>query len=638
MQKSFARKLCFGTAFLAAFVFTAVFLPAKDPPPIQVAVDLREAPRRIFHAHLKIPATSGPLTLMYPKWIPGEHAPTGPIADVAGLEFTAAGKRLAWQRDAVDMYAFHVEVPAGADSVEVALDYLSPSSAEGFTASPAATAQLAVLNWNLLVLYPQGRQSDELTCVASLRLPAGWKFGTALPLAGESAGQIQFQPVSLTTLMDSPVIAGAYLRSILLSPGETPHRLNLAGDSAAAVAIGPELEARYRQLVAEAGALFGARHYRHYDFLLALSNYIHPLGLEHHESSDNRAPERALLDPDLRNYFADLLPHEFVHSWNGKFRRPADLTTSDYEKPMRGNLLWVYEGLTQYLGNVLAARSGLWTPEQYRENLAWVAAYLDQRPGRTWRPLADTAVAAQLLYEARHEGEAWRRSVDFYDESELIWLEADAIIRRESQGKRSLDDFCRRFHGGQSSAPAVVTYTFEDVVAALNQAASYDWRGFFTARLQSTAPRAPLEGLEGSGWRLVYTDAPNEHLRAKEEVSRVTDLRFSLGLIVKSDESSGTIVDVIPGTAAARAGIGPGMKLMAVNGRQWSPVVLREAVRAAKGGSEAIELLVQNAEYYKTYRLEYQGGERYPHLERHALRPDLLEQIIRPRTSGAGSN
>ncbi len=635
MQKSTRGKVAFGIAALVALGLSAAPLPAKDPPPIQIAVDLREAPRRIFHARLTIPAAPGPLTLEYPQWIPGEHEPSGPIADLAGVRFTAGGKPLAWRRDAVDMYAFHCQVPAGADSVEVTLDYLSPGGGEGFSASPAATAQLAVLEWNLLVLYPQGSKSDALTYVASLRLPAGWKFGTALEVAAESAGEIKFQPVSLTTLVDSPVIAGAYFRAVELSPGETPaHQLDLAGDSAAAVAISPELVDRFKRLVTEAGALFGARHYRHYDFLLALSDYVHPFGLEHHQSSDNRAAERALHDPDLYLLFAGLLPHEFVHSWNGKYRRPAGLATPDFQQPMRGELLWVYEGLTQYLGGVLAARSGLRTPEQYREHLAWVAAYLDQRPGRTWRPLADTAVAAQMLYGARPDWASWRRGVDYYDESDLIWLEADTIIRQRSHGARSLDDFCRQFYGGTSGAPVVVTYTFEDVVTALNEAAAYDWRNFFLTRLESNGPHAPLGGIEGGGWRLVYTDVVNEHLRSAEEATNVFDVRFSLGVILRhkeNDKDDGKIIDVIPGSPAAQAGIGPGMKLIAVNGRQWSPVLVREAIRSAKGGAEPIELLVENAEYYKTCRVDYHDGERYPHLEREPGRSDLLEQILRAR-------
>lgn len=609
-------------ALIATLLAIAASSPAQDSQKaIRIRVDLTEAPRRIFHARMDIPAAPGPLTLEYPQWIPGEHGPTGPIADLAGLKFTSGGKPLVWRRDDVDMYAFHIDVPAGGSSVEVALDYLAPSSAAGFSASPPATAQLAILEWNLVVLYLRGAKSDQLIYEPSLRLPAGWRFGTALEVSKESGGEVEFKPVTLTTLVDSPVIAGAHFRAIPLSPGETPaHQLDLAGDSESAVNMSAETVGRYRQLVAEAGALFGVRHYRHYDFLLALSDHVTPLGLEHHQSSDNRAPARMLLEPELGNSFGDLLPHEFTHSWNGKYRRPEGLTPPNFQEPLRGELLWVYEGLTQYLGQVLAARSGLWTPELYRETVAWTAGYLDQRPGRTWRPLLDTAVAAQILYGSRSEWTAWRRSVDFYDESSLIWLEADTVIRRESQGQNSLDDFCRRFHGAPAkadgndpSAPTVVTYTFDDVVAALNDVARHDWRRFFTVRLNSTEPTAPLAGLAGSGWKLVFTDVMNEHLRAMQEANKLIDARFSLGLILRRDESDkddGAIIDVIPGMPAAQAGIAPGMRLVAVNGQRWSSETLREALRAVKGGSEPIELLVENAGSYKTYRCPAHAGER----------------------------
>jgi len=605
---------------------------------MRIAVDLREAPRRIFHARLEIPASPGQLTLAYPKWIPGEHGPTGPITDLAGLKFTAAGKPLAWRRDDVDMYAFHIEVPPGASAVEVSLDYISPVNTGSFSSSPASTAQIAVLNWNTVLLYPQGAKSDELTCAPSLRLPKNWKFGTALEAASEENEEIKFQQVSLTTLVDSPVLAGAFLRTIDLSPGQTPaHHLKIAGDSAAAAAMSAEVEAHYRQLVAETGALFGARHYRHYDFLVSLSDNLQPFGLEHHESSDDRAPERMLLDADLRYVFGGLLPHEMTHSWNGKYRRPASLATPDFATPMQGELLWVYEGLTQHLGTLLAARSGAWTPGQYREHLAYIAAYLDNRPGRTWRPLQDTAVAAQLLYEARGDWASWRRGVDFYDESDLIWLEADTVIRRQTQGRRSLDDFCRRFHGGQNTPPGVAPYKLEDVVTAMNEVAAFDWRTFFRTRLDSNGPGAPLGGLEASGWRLVYNETPNEWIRATEETAKDTNVQFSLGMMLRHEEGSkddGTIQDVIPGSPAAQAGIGPGMKLVAVNGRQWTPEVLREALRAGKRAAEPIELLTVNAEYYRTYRLNYHGGERYPHLERSGG-ADLLEEIIAPKARGS---
>src|SRR2546422_308666 len=540
------------------------------------------------------------------------------------------------------MYSFHLQVPVGAKELQVSFDTITSGDSAGATGAAASTNVLD-LNWNQVVLYPQGTNSDAVEFEASVHLPAGWKFGTALPIKKQSDEIVEFNPVSLTQLVDSPLIAGDnYLRIGLNQPGEFPvHVIDMVSESEAALAMTPQQAAAYHSLVAEAGALFGALHYTKYHFLYTLSDEVGHHGLEHHESSDNSVPERTLIDPELRLMEVGLLPHEFVHSWNGKYRRPAGLATPDYQQPMRGDLLWVYEGLTQYLGYVLTARSGLRTPDAQREYLAWVGAYLDHWPGRTWRPLEDTAVAAQILYGTRGEAwTSWRRSTDFYDESLLIWLEADTIIRRESQGRHSLDDFCRRFHGGQSGAPAVVPYIFDDVVAAMNEVAAYDWRGFFTARLNSTSPHAPLGGLEGSGWRLVYTDTLNEHLRSMERVSKLTDVRFSIGVIVKNekdDKDDGAILDVIPGTPAALVGIGPGMRLLAINGRKWSPDVLRDALRASKGSSGPIELRVENAEHYQTYRLDYHDGERYPHLVRDAARTDLLDQILRPRASSSSS-
>jgi len=599
--------------------------------PIRIAVDLRDATKYIFHAALDFPVKEGALTLVYPKWIPGDHAPTGPILDLTGLKFRAGGKEIPWLRDDVDMYAFHCKVPAGAETLEVSLDYLSPTAAQSAWENSAATSQLALLNWFLVLLYTQGAKSDDLTYEARLRLPAGWKYGTALPVAKDSGDEIVFQPASLTTLMDSPVIAGAYLRTIELSKGEQPeHRIHIAADSAAANEATPEQVLHLRQLVAETGAIFGARHYRRYDFLLSLTDNMHVDGVEHHESSDNRAGERMLRDPMVLETQMDLLPHEFFHSWNGKYRRPEGLATPDYQAPMKGDLLWVYEGLTEYYGTILAARSGFWTPEGLRETLASQAAYLNQRPGRSWRDLQDTAISVQFLYSARPEGSSWRRGADYYEESTLIWLEADTIIREKTQGKKSLDDFCKKFHGGQNTPLKIVPYTFEDVVAAMQDIVPYDWRTFFTERLTSHGPGAPLGGLENSGWRLVFNDTMNEHQRAEDAVGHTTDVQFSLGIIVHDpgSENSDEISDVIPGSPAAQAGIVPGMRLVAVNGRRWTPEILREAIRQAKGGKEPMELLVENAEYFRTYRVDYHGGERYPHLERNG-KPDLLSEIAK---------
>lgn len=605
--------------------------PANQLQPITLNVDATEAPRKILHARLSIPVAPGPLTLLYPKWIPGEHGPTGPITDLAGLKLMAGGKPIPWRRDDVEMYALHCDIPAGANAVEATLDFLLPASTEGFSSAASATSRLVVLNWNQVLLYPEGSSSDALIYAANLRLPVGWKYGTALPVAREAESSISFNPVTLTRLVDSPVIAGAYFRSVKLTEGSTPSfQIDMVSDNPAALMMSEEQIAHYKRLVAEAEALFGAHHYEHYHFLYTLSDYVAHFGLEHHESSDDRVAEQTLIDEALSKSSADLLPHEFVHSWNGKYRRPAGLATPNYEQPMKGELLWVYEGLTEYLGSILAPRSGLRSAEDQREHLAAIAAYLDRYPGRTWRPLTDTAVAAQLLYNASSSWFALRRGVDYYDEGELIWLEADVIIRQQTQGKRSLNDFCRRFHGGQNTSPMVKPYTFDEVVNTMNEVASYDWRTFFTTRLNSTEPHAPLGGITGSGWRLVYTESQGDYLKALEQANKMTDLSFSIGIRLGED---GGIGDVVPGFPAAQVGLGPGMKLVAVNGRRYSIAGLRAALHTAKTSSEPIELLVENTGVFKTYQLNYHDGERYPHLERDASKPDLLDQIIKPLTS-----
>lgn len=633
------RFIRFGAAILLLSA-NSVFAQAEKEP-VRIAVDLRDSPRHVFHAKLKFPVKPGPLTLVYPKWIQGEHAPTGPIVNLTGLKILARGKEVPWRRDDVDMYAFHLDVPQGAEMLEVSLDYLSPPpESSGSRDRSDATAKIAILNWYLVTLYPQGIKTDDLTYEASLQLPAGWKYGTALPVAKETPEEIAFAPATLTTLIDSPLITGEYFRNIDLAPGQKPeHTIHIAADGPAALAASTAEVQHLRQLVAESGALFGARHYRRYDFLLALSDKMPPDGVEHHESSDNRTPEALFLDPDVRETQMDLLAHEFTHSWNGKYRRPAGLVAPDYQTPLKGDLLWVYEGLTQYYGVMLSARSGFWTPQRLREYLAATAAYLNDRPGRTWRDLQDTAISAQILYTAPVAGSSWRRSVDYYDEGTLIWLEADTIIRKESNGKKSLDDFCRKFYGSENGAPKVVPYTFGDVVAALNELTPYDWNSFFTERLTTHGPGAPLGGVVNSGWKLVFTETMNEHQRSEEIVTQEADVEYSLGFHVHATggEESDRILDVIPGSPADKAGLAPGMHLLAVNGRRWTPELLRDAIKRAGNNKEPIELLAENNDYFQTYRVEYHGGEKYPHLEATSGKTDVLAEISRMKAASAAA-
>jgi predicted metalloprotease with PDZ domain len=594
-------------------------------PTITIAVDATDVPRKIIHAQLTIPATPGPLTLLYPKWIPGEHGPTGPIQELTGLKFTANGQLLKWRRDLLDGWTFHVEVPQGVSAVNVALDYAAPAAEGGiYTGGMSTTEKMTVLSWNTLLLYPANWTTDELTYTASLRLPAGWKFGTPLPIASQAGGEIKFSPASLTTLVDSPVIAGEYLRVVPLA--ENPHQeMDITADSAAALDAPAEVLENYKTLTDQAFKLFGARHFRDYHFVYSLSDHLAHFGLEHHESNDSRVDERGLVDPEHRLLHAGLLTHEYVHSWNGKYRRPADLATPDYEKPMQTDLLWVYEGLTSYLGDLLSARSGIRTPEQYRDALALIAARLDNLPGRTWRNLQDTADGVPAMQDSPDQWESWRRQLDYYDEDVLNWLWVDTIIRQQTHNKKSMDDFCHIFHGGQSGPPAVVTYTFDDVVNTLNQVVAYDWRGFWTERLTNHGPSAPLGGIERSGWKLVYDDTPSELFRISDHVHDQVNAAYSIGLLLKQD---GTVIDTIEGMPAAKAGIGPGMKVVAVNSRSFSAEVLRDALRAT---SSPLALLVENTDYFKTYNLDYHGGEKYPHLVRDESKPDVLSDIIKPR-------
>lgn len=616
----------FSCLSLSLFAATKPSAP-KQAPTITISVDATEAPRKIFHAKLSIPASAGTLTLYYPKWIPGEHGPTGPIEDLAGLKFIGNGQTLKWRRDLLDGWTFHVEVPAGVSSVETSLDFLSPGSDGGpYTGGASATNEMTVLSWNTVLLYPAGWTSDELTYQASLHLPDGWKFGSPLPLDSQSGQDLKFKPVSLTTLVDSPVIAGEHVLIVPLA--DRPHQeMDIAADSATALDAPPEVFDHYRELTRQALKLFTAQHFREYHFLFSLSDNVAHFGLEHHESNDSRTGERGLIDADYRALEASLLSHEYVHSWNGKYRRPADLSTPDYEKPMQTDLLWVYEGLTEYYGDVLAARSGLWNADQFRENLARVAAQYDHRPGRTWRNLQDTADGVPSMQDAPRAWTSWRRELDYYDEDLLNWLWADTIIRQQTDNKKSLDDFCHLFHGGNTGKPELKTYTFEDIVSTLNQVASYDWRGFWTERLTNHGPGAPLEGIERSGWKLVYNGERSELMKTWESEHKTINASFSVGLLLRDN---GAVSDTIEGMPAAKSGIGPGMRVVAVNGRRFSGEVFRNALQETKNG-KTLELLVENTDFFIPFKIDYQGGEQYPHLVRDETRTDLLSDIEKAR-------
>jgi predicted metalloprotease with PDZ domain len=609
--------------FLGALaVILALAGPAVLPlsgQTISLTVDATKTPQKLLHARLDLPVRPGPLTLYYLKWIPGEHGPEGPIANLTGLKFQVDGRTIPWKRDLLDVFTFHLDIPAGVNRLEASYDFIEPDG-------NSATDKLMVLEWNDVVLYPAGTPAQQLSYEAKLLMPDGWKFGTSLPIANQSGNQVTFKPISLDLLVDSPVITGEYYRAIDLTPSGEPihHEIDMVADSEAALEMSPKIQKAMTNLVAESGKLFGARHYRDYHFLFTLSDHVAHFGLEHHESNDSRLPERALLLPSAGMSLGGLLAHEFVHSWNGKFRRPADLTVPYYEQPMETDLLWGYEGLTDFLGPMLAARSGLWTPDQYHEYLASIAASLGPgRPGRTWRPLLDTA-SGEPGMSGRGGWMNWRRGVDYYDEGDLLWLEVATIIHRESHGQKSIDDFCHVFHGGPNNGPEVKTYTFEELVADLNNIAPYDWAGFFHTRLDSTSADAPVGGIENGGWKVVFNAEPTK-LQGRRGNQGDT---YSIGLQLGED---GTVRDAIVGSPAFEAGISSGMKVIGVNGRVYTSDVLEDAIKAAKDTQLPITLLVVVDDYFQTSTINYHGGERYPHLVRDDAKPDYLDEVIKPQ-------
>jgi len=613
---------------LVATLSLSLVAPTARALDFTVSVDARDVARGLLHVTQTFPGRSGTLALSYPRWIPGEHGPTGPNVDVAGLVIKARGKTLPWLRDPTDMQTVRVTVPGAPADVEVTFDFLLNNSPSGFTSAACATGNLLLLSWNEVAFYPGGQKSDALRCQASLTLPERWQFATALEPESGSGAARKFQPCTFTTLVDSPVLAGRNFRTVELAPGDSvPVRLRMACDSEEGLKVPDAQVAALRSLVREARTLFGTQHFRHYDFLVTLSDHTAHFGLEHHQSSDDRGRERWWLDDDLRRNTSNLLSHEFVHSWNGKFRRPAGLATGDYFTPMQGDLLWVYEGLTQYLGFVLSARSGIRTPEEARDALARAAAEIESSRGREWRPLVDTGTEAQQLYESRDAWAHWRRGVDFYDEGLLLWLDADVLIRTQSKGAKSLDDFCKRFHGGPNRGPEVKTYTLDDVVAALQATWPNDWATFLRERVYEVRPHAPMNGVTAGGWRMAWADSLGPLQKAREKANKEVEESYSLGFSL--DDEHARVVDVVPGSPADRAGVAPDMTLVGVNGRKYNSDVLRDAIAASKESGH-VELLCENKEFYRTFVLDYRDGRRHPVLARESSVHDWVSEILSP--------
>ncbi|MDE1964946.1 MAG: M61 family metallopeptidase [Xanthomonadaceae bacterium] len=591
-------------------------------------MDLRDAPRRIYRMHETIPVSPGPLTLYYPKWPLPDHAPDGSIANIAGPVITANGKPVPWRRDVEDMYTLHLDVPAGADHIDLAFQYLSPGPGVWYGYEVWSTPHLVDLDPTQVAFYPGGYFARDIPIRPTVVLPAGWQFATAMEVASRSGDAVHFKPMRFNNFIDSPLIAGEYFRRVDLAPGDaTPVHLNIVGDSAASVQISDAHVAAYRRMVKQLYALFHAHHYDHYDLLLTVSDHVAGTGLEHHQSSFEMTGATFLTDPDAFLASATLIPHEFTHSWNGKFRRPADMWTPAFNTPQPSDMVWSYEGLTEYWSTVLAVRSGLLTPAQFRESLAAVGARMAHRTGRAWRSLQDTATSAQLLY---FNGDYWgnyRRGTDFYPEGELLWLDVDTKIRQLSHNRHSLDDFARRFYSMDNGSYVTRTYTFSDLVGALNQVQPFDWARFLRQRLDATGKALPEHGIERGGWKVVYTDTPSDYDQAVSRAHHAVDLAYSIGATM-SDE--GEVSDVQWDGPAYTAGLVPGMKIVAVDGEHFTGDALKDAIRRAKAGRAPITLTVSYLDTYQTLAVDYHDGLKYPHLVREGGRPDYLGDIAKP--------
>jgi predicted metalloprotease with PDZ domain len=622
-------------ALLASLSLACAIFPAlAQKTSIQITADLSDAPRKLYHAEIDLPVAAGPLTVTTPKWIPGHHRPIGPVDEITGVVFTANGQPIPWRRDDVDLYQFHLVVPDGVSTIHAHLDCI---------VTQRVSQKLAVLEWEKLLLYPANTPVRDISIQPSLIVPAGWGVGTALTPIGAGAFPIpaagattRFAATNVEQLEDSPIIAGQYFHEFPLAPEITPkHFIDTVSDHPEDANLRPALLAELNNLVREAGALYGSHHYNVYHFLLTLSSVAGGEGLEHGQSSDNGVEEKGYADDAHQLANADLLPHEFTHSWNGKYRRPIGLYQPDFSAAQQGALLWVYEGMTEYLGDVLAARSGIETEAQYRDMLAMVAAGLDSTPGRNWRPTEDTAVAASILRDGGFAWSNWKRGQDYYNEGELLWLDADTLIRKLTQNKKSLDDFQKIFLGkGGNTGPLIVPYNFDELVTDLNSVAPYDWATFLHDRVYRINPHADLAGIEQGGYKLVYRDKPNaaSSIMAGAAGARGRGLNcwFSIGLRIGAE---GSIGDVRWNGPADKARLAPGEKIIAVDGQIFSSDALSAAIRAAKTSTEPIHLIVQADSFVSTIDLDYHDGERYPALERVDGTPAYLDDIVKPLTT-----
>lgn len=605
-------------------------MPIDKPYPagtIGLAASVTDVAHRVIQVHETLPVQPGELTLLYPAWIPGNHSPTGPISEFSGLEVSANGQRIPWTRDRVNMYAFHVNVPAGASALDVKFDYLSPLRPN--QGRIAFSSNLIDLSWNTVVLYPAGYFSRDITFAPSITLPESWHFATALEVESQNGNQVQFKDTTLNTLVDSPLYAGVnYLREDLSTAPDNQVFLDVFADSPTDLAVTPQELQWHRNLAAQAAKLFDSHHYSHYDFLFTLSDTLGGEGLEHHQSSEDGTRANYFTDWAAGVRGRDLLGHEYTHSWNGKFRRPADLWTPNFNVPMRGDLLWVYEGLTEYWGYVLTARSGLRTPAQTRDLIADIAANFEASRGRDWRPLVDTTNQPIISQRRPVTWPSWLRGEDYYMEGLLVWLDADTKIRQLSGGSKSLDDFARTFYGIDNGSYITRTYAFDDIVAALNSVQPYDWAAFLRQRVYELHPQVPEEGITQGGYKLTFSDTPPDWLKSSPERGGFSSFATSLGIAVNA---TGELANVWWGSPAFKAGITPDMIIAAVSGKAFSPDVLRAAILDAQKNTAPLKLLVKRGKDFQTIEIDYHGGLRYPALTRIEGTPDLLDAILAPK-------
>jgi predicted metalloprotease with PDZ domain len=595
------------------------------PGTMQLTVDASDNTRAIFKIHQHVPvAHSGDFVMLYPKWVPGGHSPRNDLKNITGFRASANGQPLKWVRDNLDVFAFHIMVPEGVSAIDLDYQYVTPTT--NSQGRILATPELESIQWLSNSMYPAGYFVRDIPVQASVIVPSGWKVATALRPSGQSGNRIDYPVTSYEILVDSPLIAGAHYRAIPLSPDVT---LDVIADNEAELAATPEQIAAHKRLVEQAVKAFGSQHYDHYDFLLTISNNLGGNGLEHHRSSEDGTGRGYFTEWDSHLVDRNLLPHEFTHSWNGKFRRPADLWTQDYRTPMQDDLLWVYEGQTQFWGYVLGARSGMLSKQDTLDAIAsTAAAYSTGTPGRTWRPLVDTTNDPIIASRTPIPWRSWQRSEDYYSEGQLIWTDVDRIIREQSHGKRSIDDFAKAFFGIRDRDWGEVTYTLDDIVATLNQVQPYDWRAYLEKKVYSVAPEAPLDGIEQGGYKLIYTAEPTKWWKSIEKLRKGADLTYSGGLGVGND---GKVSSVLWDSAAFNAGITPGDQIMALNGREFDIDALKDAIKAAAGQGPAPQLLVKSGDVYRTVNLDWHGGLRYPRLEKVGKGEGSLDLLLAPR-------